>query len=149
MEGVSFKRNTVLSLLNPISTTYADHSRVQAGQLVSLHTRTSKQATSGPSRGDHEATSSNSEKLGTVKGAKTTETLDRLRLELCDPSTSIPLRHQPVAFVKEGSRLRRRTRASETKKYDTNHEFLHGDLDWTLCDKDCGWCGRCHRSLAV
>lgn len=23
------------------------------------------------------------------------------------------------------------------------------DLDWTLCDKDCGWCGHCNKGVAM
>ncbi|KAK5102658.1 hypothetical protein LTS08_003458 [Lithohypha guttulata] len=61
-----------------------------------------------------------------------------------------PLRYQPVTFVKaEDPKLKK----NENKKKKASNvgqgatpamETYHEDLDWALCDKDCGWCGHCY-----
>ena len=33
-----------------------------------------------------------------------------------------------------------------TRAYDAQ-VWQDGDQDWTLCDKDCGWCGHCADSV--
>ena len=74
--------------------------------------------------------------------------------------TSVPserfgqaLRHIPVAFVRAGHVEKRRKgkkRSSSTSDSSAGHhdEYL-GDLDWTICDLDCGWCGHCYSSASI
>ncbi|EXJ71468.1 uncharacterized protein A1O5_05276 [Cladophialophora psammophila CBS 110553] len=71
-------------------------------------------------------------------------------------TTMTPLRHRPTAFVKDGhaqqggrkkrNKSRQWNRSSGANPQQT-HENLLDDLDWTLCDKDCGWCGRCYNGF--
>ena len=89
--------------------------------------------------------------VGGVRAPEDTPYVDLPIRELqssCLPLTAsippLPLRHQPVQFIKEGSRRRHRK-----KTQSPDHDYLIDDLDWTICDKDCGWCGRCYAASSI
>ena len=74
-----------------------------------------------------------------------------LHLSTNNEQTSPPLRHQPVTFVKEGmsgsknGKTKKPRQKAETyhRTVETYDNFLGGQ-DWSVCDKNCGWCGRCY-----
>ncbi|KAH6839550.1 hypothetical protein B0I37DRAFT_386696 [Chaetomium sp. MPI-CAGE-AT-0009] len=40
-----------------------------------------------------------------------------------------------------------RARRSTSYEYGAVQDMPQNSLDWSLCDKDCGWCGRCGRGM--
>jgi hypothetical protein len=79
-------------------------------------------------------------------------------------TTSARLALTPIAFVKEGAKpveganpKGAKTKKSKRAKAPTAASWspwkvnpntgrmmdMMEDEDWSLCDKDCGWCGRC------
>jgi hypothetical protein len=58
------------------------------------------------------------------------------------------LRHQPIAFVPEGSRKGRSKRPSNSSYNNASFPYVdrlydYDDQNYAICDKDCGWCGHC------
>ncbi|OQU95797.1 hypothetical protein CLAIMM_01965 [Cladophialophora immunda] len=71
-----------------------------------------------------------------------TERLDQVQ----EPEKA--LRHMPIAFVRAGEVKSRRKGKKQSSSNSWGgigyHDAFPNDLDWALCDKDCGWCGHCY-----
>lgn len=64
----------------------------------------------------------------------------------------VPLRHLPVTFVPAGhvqTRRKGKKKSSSSGGSNRLRDECLVELDWTLCDKDCGWCGRCYSMHAL
>lgn len=83
--------------------------------------------------------------------------------------TILPLRAMPVSFVKAGERPKVEEKKSKKNKkkggsgtgrngysYGSSMKInpetgrmmdMSLDEDWSLCDKDCGWCGHCAEDI--
>lgn len=63
------------------------------------------------------------------------------------PGDEEGLRHRPVPFVQEGARVKL-GRADRRRRAQSSSEDLFSDVDHSLCDKDCGWCGHCANNVS-